>query len=139
MSNYSKKPLIPFAEAPEWNQDIALARSELIGQIDEYLGIHSPEIGITKSLKQFLKAYNKGRVCNEIKRRLEGKRVRKSTYYAWVDRYKRYGLSGLLKGHNNGGCRIAPKMIEEIKCIIWENHLCRFQDIYEDLQVVFNK
>ena len=139
MSNYSKKSLIPFVEAPEWNQDIALARSELIGRADEYIGIHSPEIGITKSLKQFLKAYNKGRVCNEIRKRLKGKRVRKSTYYAWVDRYKCYSLSGLLEGYSNGGCRIAPEIIEEIKRLVWENHLCRYQDIFEDLQVLFSK
>lgn len=134
-----EKTSIPFIQAQEWNQDIALARSELIEQIDEYIDIHSPEIGITKSLKQFLKAYNKGRICSDIRKRLKNKRVRKSTYYVWVDRYKRYSLSGLLKGHNNGGCRIAPEVMEEIKRIIWENHLCRFQDIFEDLQVLFNK
>lgn len=139
MSNYSKKSLIPFIEAPEWNQDIALARSELIGRADEYIDIHSPEIGVTRSLQLFLKAYNKGRVCSEIRKRLKGKRVRKSTYYAWVDRYKRYSLSGLLEGYSNGGCRIAPEIIEEIKRLIWENHLCRYQDIFEDLQVVFSK
>ena len=135
----SEKTFIPFIQAQEWNQGIALARSELIEQINEYIDIHSPEIAITKSLKQFLKAYNKGRVCDEIRKRLKGKRVRKSTYYAWVDRYKCYGLSGLLEGYGNGGCRIASEVMEEIKRLIWENHLCRYQDIYEDLQVLFSK
>ncbi|MCK5493859.1 MAG: hypothetical protein KAJ14_12180, partial [Candidatus Omnitrophica bacterium] len=91
-----EKTSIPFIQAPEWNQDIAIARSEFIGQAEEYIDIHSPEIGITKSIERFLKAYNKGRLCHDIRKRLKDKRVRKSTYYAWVDRYKYYGLSGLL-------------------------------------------
>jgi Integrase core domain/Mu transposase, C-terminal len=135
----SKKTLIPFIEAKGWNQDIALARSELIDKADEYISVHSPEIGITKALNKFLKAYNKGRVCNEIRQILKNKRVRKSTYYAWVDRYKSSGLSGLLNGYNNGGCRIAPEVIGEIKRLIWENHLTLYQDILDDLQVVFSK
>ena len=134
-----EKTTIPFTQAQEWNQDIALARSELMGQADEYIDIHSPEIGITKSIERFLKAYNKGRLCHDIRKRLKDKRVRKSTYYVWVDRYKHYGLSGLLEGYNNGGCRIAPEVIEEIKRLVWENHLCRYQDIYEDLQVLYSK
>lgn len=133
------KSLVPFNETPEWNQDIALARAEFLKQVDKYVDIHSKDLGKTKSLERFLKIYNKGRICQDLRKKLKRKRVRRSTYYDWLRRFKQHGLSGLLKKYNNGGCRITPEVQGEIKRIIWENHLCRYQDIYEDLQVIFSE
>ena len=44
---------------------------------------------------------------------------------------------GLLEGYGNGGCRIPPVFQEEIKKLVWQNHLCRYQDILDDLRVLF--
>ena len=134
-----EKTLIPFSEAPEWNQKIALAKEEFLEQTEKYVELHSSEIGFTKALKRFLQIYSKGRVCNEIRKSLRKKRVRMSTYYNWLNLYKKFGISGLLEKYNNGGCRIDCKVRKEAKRLVWENHLCRYQDIYEDLQILFDK
>ena len=94
-----KKISPSFVEAPGWNQDIASARAELLEQAEKYVVIHSPEFGSTKALERFLKAYNKGFVCKDIRSRLKRMRIRRSTYYNWLKLYKNHGLFGLLEGY----------------------------------------
>jgi transposase InsO family protein len=44
-----------------------------------------------------------------------------------------------LDWYHNPGCRIVPEIKADIEKLIWQDHLTRFQDISEDLQVIFGK
>ena len=132
------KSLVSYIEAPKWKQNIALARTEFLKLANEHIESNeNANIGKTKALKRFVKAFNKGLIGNDIRNRLHDKKGSKDKYYNWTEQYKIYGLSGLLPGYNNGGLKISEDIKEEIKRLVWENHLCRYQDIYEDLGVKF--
>lgn len=129
-----------FSEAPEWNQRIAEARLELLQLMDDFIKSNKSEsFGATKAIKKFCNLFNRGLIGQEIKKKLRNKKLSKSKYYRWVQRYKHYGLSGLLDGYERGGPKIAPEIRQEIERLIWENHLFRYQDLFEDLSVLIGK
>jgi len=133
------KSLIPFTNAQEWNQDIALAKADFLNLVDDFIKSHQVEMGNTRALNRFLKIFNRGQIGQEIREKLRRKIIKKDTFYNWRRQLKNRGLSGLLEGYGNGGCKISPEIKEAIERMIWENHLCRYQDVYEDLQVLFDK
>ncbi len=133
------KSFISFTEASKPAQDLALARADFLNLLNEYIATWQPEIGRTRAIYRFLKLFNNGRIGEEIRQRLHLKSVKKRTFYYWRRRFKSKGLSGLLPQYSNGGCKIPSKVMEAIDRDVWENHLCRYQDVYEDLQVLFNK
>jgi len=139
IQEHKKRSSVRFTQAPEWNQEIALSRVDLLEKGEEFVKIHKAEIGVTKSRKRFLRLYNEGKICQDIKEKLRGRKIKLRTYYRLLKDFTSFGLDGLLEKYNNGGCRIAPEIREAIERMIWENHLCRYQDIHEDLQVLFPK
>jgi len=128
-----------FSEAPKWNQDLALVKADFLNLANEFITIHQAETGRTRALNRFLKLFNSGQIDEEIRQRLRRKNVKKKTFYNWRRRFRNKGLSGLLDQYSNGGCKIPSKVREAIERNVWENHLCRYQDVYEDLYVLFNK
>jgi len=128
-----------FSEASKESQDLALAKADILNLVNEYVALHQAEIGITRALNRFLKLFNSGQIDEEIRQRLRRKNVKKETFYNWRRHFRNKGLSGLLDQYGNGGCKISFKVREAIERNVWENHLCRYQDVYEDLQVLFNK
>jgi len=130
---------IPFFEAPRWNQDIASAKADFLELSDEFIKAHKAEFGTVKALKRCLQAVNRGLIGREIKEKLRGKPVSKTKYYRWVKAYKREGLSGLLEKYGNQGPRTPSEIGEAEERLIWENHECTYQDVYNDLCVMFGK
>ena len=133
----STKSLKPFTEAGDWNQALALAKSDFLDLAKEFIKVHKGEYGKGQALKRFLKAFNGGLIGQDVREKLRRGAISKSTFYGWRQAYRRGGLAGLLEGYGNGGCRIPPVFQEEIKKLIWQNHLCRYQDILDDLRVLF--
>lgn len=133
------KSNIPFFEAPQWNQNIAIAKADFLELSEEVIQVQGAELGTVRALKRFLSAFNRGLTGKEIKEKLRGKPVSKSKYYRWLKAYEREGLSGLLDKYNNGGPRIPSEIRQAIERLIWENHECRFKDVHEDLCVIFSK
>ena len=135
------KSNIPFDQAQDWNREIAFAKADFLDLVKDYIKIHKVEIGKGQALKRFLKAFNRGLMGKDIKKRLRDRHesISKETYYNWRRKFRKHGLSGLLEGYNNGGNRINPIIKEKIERLIWENHLCRYQDICDDLRVMFPK
>jgi len=139
MDKSSEKSLIPFTNARERNQDLALAKADFLNLADEFIKCNKAEIGAGRALNRFLKIFNSDQIGQEIRKKLRRKNIKKNTVYNWRKQFKNKGLSGLLEGYGNGGCKIPLEIREAIERMVWENHLCRFQDIFEDLQVQFNK
>lgn len=133
------KSLISFTEASRENQDLALTKADFLNLANEYIAVHQVEIGVTRALNRFLKMFNSGHIDEKIRQRLRRRSVKKKTFYNWRRCFRKDGLSGLLEQYGNGGCKISLKVREAIERKIWENHLCRYQDIFEDLHVEFNK
>jgi len=133
----SKKSLIPFDQAPEWSREVALAKADFLDLVDQFIRAHKGEIKATKAIRKCLKHFNKGRIGQEIKEKLRGEMVKTRTYYSWRKARDEHGLSGLIDAYNNGGLRFSVEVKETIQRLIWENHLCRYQDIFEDLGVIF--
>jgi hypothetical protein len=132
------RSMIRFLEAPDWAQEEAKAREDFLHLFAEFQSVHK-ELAKGNALKKFLHAFNSGRIGESIREGLTKKRVRRSTYYNWQRDFSRYGISGLLPMWNNGGCRINPKVREEIERFIWSEHLCRYVDIYNHLRIKFPK
>ena len=135
----SPKSLIPFTDAQKWNQDLALAKADFLNLADEFIKLHQAEFGATRGIKRFLKIFNTGYIGQEIREKLRRKTITKETFYNWRRGFNNEGLSGLLEKYGNGGSRIAPEIKEAMERNVWENHLCRYQDVFEDLQVLFSK
>lgn len=135
----STKSLIPFTNAQEWNQDLALAKADFLNLADEFIKSHQAEFGATIAIKQFLKTFNRRHIGQEIREKLRKETITKETFYNWRRGFNNEGLSGLLEKYGNGGCRISPEIKEAMERNVWENHLCRYQDVFEDLQVLFSK
>ena len=133
-----KKPPYSFHEAPEWNQERALSKADVLKQADEFLSTHL-KLGKDKGLMRFVKLFNNDFVDRDLREKLRDKKFSIDKFYAWSKRHELFGLTGLLDWYHNPGCRIAPEIRSHIEKLIWENHLCRFQDISEDLQVIFGK
>jgi transposase InsO family protein len=137
----SHKSIIPFLEAPDWKQDRAKAREDLLLLFDKWKRTHN---GLSKKelVKGFLRAFNRGLIGGDIKKNLkktkEGK-VSRTTLYRWQEIYTKSGISALLPEDYNIGCRINPVIQEAINKLVWQNHLCRIQDIMDDLGVLFPK
>ncbi len=140
---YSGKSLVPFAEASQWAQDIAKARSEFLKQSAEYIELYAKEGGKTKALHKVLRAYQKKHLFNDLRGKLGSikldKKISKSTYYEWRKAYKKHSLSGLLPEWGNTGDRTSIEVKKKIHELVWENHLCRPQDVIDDLKVCFGK
>jgi putative transposase len=134
----SPRSLIRFLEAPDRAQEEAKAREDFLHLFTDFQGAHK-ELSKGDALEKFLNAFNRGRIGESIREGLIKKRVRRSTFYNWQRDFSRYGISGLLPGWNNGGCRINPKVREEIERFIWSEHLCRYVDIYNHLRIKFPK
>ena len=139
MDKSSEKSLIPFTNAQEWNQDLALAKNDFLNLADDFIKCHKAEIGPGRARNRFLKLFNSGHIGQEIRKKLRRKNIKKETSYDWQKKFKDKGLSGLLEGYGNGGCKSSPEIKEAMERMVWENHLCRYQDVFEDLQVLFNK
>lgn len=139
MNDKTLKSLVPFTEAKEQNQNIALAKADFLNLADEFIKSHQAEFGATIAIKRFLKIFNRGHIGQEIREKLRRETITKETFYNWRKRFNNKGLSGLLEKYGNGGCRIAPEIKEAMERNVWENHLCRYQDVFEDLQVLFSK
>jgi transposase InsO family protein len=78
-------------------------------------------------------------IDKDLREKLRDKKFSIDKYYKWSKRYELFGLAGLLDWYHNPGCRIVPEIKSYIEKLIWENHLCRFQDIFEDLGIIFGK
>lgn len=139
MNDKTLKLLVPFTNAKEWNQDFALAKADFLNLAYEFIKSHRVGSGAAITIKQFLKTFNRGHIGQEIREKLRKETITKKTFYNWRRRFNNNGLSGLLEKYGNGGCRIAPEIKEAMERNVWENHLCRYQDVFEDLQVLFSK
>ena len=133
-----KKPPYSFHEAPKWNQKIALSRADVLNRANEFISTR-PELGKDKSLMRFVQLFNNDLIDKELREKLRDKEFSTYKYYRWSGRYELFGLAGLLDWYHNPGCRIAPEIRSYIEKLIWENHLCRYQDISEDLKIIFGK
>ena len=134
-----KKSLIPFDQASDRSREIALAKARLLDLVDEFVKVHEGEITATEAVQRCLKHFNRGLIGQEIRGKLRRENVKARTYYSWRRARDENGLSGLTEAYNNGGRRISPEVKREIEKLVWEDHLCRFQDIKEDLKVIFPK
>lgn len=126
-----------FLKAPKWSQERAIAKDEFFDLAEDFIDKYELELGRDRALKRFLSAFNKGQIGDDIKPRLRNKAISKATYHRWFQGKKEKGLCGLLEHYNNGGCRISEEIRQEIERLIWENHLCRYQDVHDDLGVKF--
>ena len=140
----SSRPVIAYVEAKEWQRKYAESKEDFLLLAQDYIAKNEKEFGKSGALKRFLKAFNEGRIGEQIRGRLRKKSVSKTTYYDWINAYhperkeaERGNVSGLIEHYNNGGVRIRPETREEIERLIWEDHLCRYQDIHNDLGVKF--
>ncbi|MFC1867673.1 DDE-type integrase/transposase/recombinase [Thermodesulfobacteriota bacterium] len=137
--SHSQQSTIPFTQTPEWNREIALAKADFLELTGKFIAAHKDEFGKTEALNRFLKVFNRGLIGQEVRGKLRKKIVKPRTYYLWRNAFKCKGLSGLLERYNNGGIRIPPEIREEGEKLVWQNHLCRYQDVYDDLEVIFQK
>ena len=127
-----------FTEAPEWSQNIALTRADILKKYDEFLAVHS-NLQKIKGTQRYVELFNNGLVDKDLREKLKDKKISKNTLYRWTKDFKNKGLPGLLCAWNNGGCRIDPEVQRTIESLIWKNHLCTYQDILEDLQYLVLK
>jgi putative transposase len=134
-----KKSLIPFDQASDRSREIALAKARLLDLVEEFVKTHKDELKATEAVRRCLDHFNRGLIGQEIKGKLRREKVKVRTYYSWRKARDEHGLSGLTEAYNNGGLRIAPDIKKQIESLVWENHLCRYQDIHEDLKVIFQK
>ena len=140
MINFNKlsdKTTTPFDQASDWNQKIAEAKADFLELVDGFIKFHQTEPGKTKMLKQFLKRFNQGLVGQKTRERLRCSKITLPTYYRWQRAFDMKGLSGLLEGYGKKSCRIDPEIREEIEKIVWEKHLCQYQDVFEYLEFIF--
>lgn len=127
-----------FNEAAEWNQELALAKQDVLKCCDDFLAAH-PQLGKVKGTQRFVELFNNGMIHQDLKNRVKDGRISKYKLRNWGNDFEEHGLGGLLYGWNNGGCRIDPEVREKIEWLVWKNHLCRFMDVYEDLELSVNK
>jgi len=133
-----KKPPCSFHEAPEWNQKRALLKADILKMADEFISTH-PKLGKDKGLMRFVEFFNNDFIDRDLRGKLRDKKFSIDKYYNWSKRHELFGLTGLLDWYHNPGCRIVPEIRTYIKKLIWQDHLTRFKDIFEDLQVIFGK
>jgi len=133
------KSLIPFDQASDRSREIALGKARLLDLVDEFVKAHKGELKATEAVRRCLKHFNKGLIGQEIREKLRRESVKARTYYSWRKARDENGLSGLTEAYNNGGLRIAPDIKKQIESLVWEDHLCRYQDIHEDIRVLFPK
>ena len=124
-----------FNEAPEWNQEFALAKQDVLKCFDDFLSAH-PQLGKVKGRQRFIELFNNGMIHQDLKGRVRDGEISKDKLRNWGNNFKEYGLDGLLYEWNNGGCRIDPEVREKIEWLVWKNHLCRFMDVFEDLELL---
>ena len=124
-----------FNEAPEWNQELALAKQDVLKCCYDFLSAH-PQLGKEKGKQRFVELFNNGMIHQDLKGKVKNGKISKDKLRNWGKDFEEYGLDGLLYEWNNGGCRIDPEVREKIKWLVWKNHLCRFMDVYEDLQLL---
>ena len=127
-----------FNEAPEWNQELALAKQDVLKCCYDFLSAH-PQLGKEKGKQRFVELFNNGMIHQDLKGKVKNGKISKDKLRNWGKDFEEYGLDGLLYEWNNGGCRIDPEVREKIEWLVWKNHLCRFMDVYEDLELLANK
>jgi len=127
-----------FNEAPGWNQEFCLAKQDVLKCLDDFLAAHL-QLGKVKGTRRFVELFNNGMIHQGLKDRVKDGRISKDKLRNWRNDFDKYGLDGLLYGWNNGGCRIDLEAREVMERLVWRNHLCRFMDVYEDLELLVNK
>lgn len=135
-----------YAQASESAREIAEIRAAILKLYDEFMASHQAKLGIEKARQRFIELWNNDLFGRDIKERWndfnkKNNRKRdsdlsKDKLRNWEISFKESGLSGLLEHFNNGGVRTDPKVIEIITKLIFENHLVRYKDIYEALQII---
>ena len=124
-----------FNEAPEWNQEFALAKQDVLKCCDDFLAAH-PQLGKGKGRQRFVELFNNGLIHEGLRVRVKDGEISKDKLRNWRKGFEKKGLVGLLYEWNNGGDRIDPEVREKIEWLVWKNHLCRFMDVFEDLELL---
>jgi len=127
-----------FNEAPGWNQEFSLAKQDVLRCCDDFLAAH-PQLGRVRGRVRFVELFNSGLIHSDLKVRVKDGRISKDKLRNWRKGFEEKGLVGLLYEWNNGGDRIDPEVREKIEWLVCKNHLCKFVDVYEDLQLSVDK
>lgn len=130
--------MIRFNECPEWNQEFALAKQDVLQCCDDFLAAHL-QLGKVKGTQRFIELFNNGMIHQDLKDRVKDGEISRDKLRNWRGDFEKDGLDGLLYEWNNGGDRIDPEVREKIESLVWKRHLCRFMDVYEDLQLLVDK
>ena len=117
-----------------------MAREELLRAVEKDVAACKNDYGRTEATKLFLSLFNRGLIYEDIRQKLKAKTLSLQTLYRWQKLYNKQGLSGLLYRYKTDNCfRIPPDIRVTIERLIWEDHRCRYQDIFEDLAVKHGK
>jgi transposase InsO family protein len=129
-----------FLSAPQWSQDRALAKADLICKAEEFMKIHGSAFRSSgEAIRRFLNLFNDKKIGEEIRESLPKKKISFRSFYRWKRSYESKGLVGLLEHYNNGGPKIDAEVMETIRTLIWKNHLSTDTDIFEDLHSLVSK
>ncbi|MFZ0928123.1 MAG: transposase family protein [Syntrophobacteraceae bacterium] len=133
------------SELSETQMRIAEAREAFLDLAKDHVDMNERELGRLRALKRFLSSFNRGLIGSEIREKLRKKTVSKTTYFRWLSKHEGKGnsevkgLAALADAYSASGTKIPQDIQCEIEKLVWENHLCRYQDVFDDLEVVFRK
>lgn len=136
------------SQVPEWAREIAIIRVEILKRFDEFFSANSENLGIKKAMGRYCELFNKGLIDNEVRQRwgAELKKLGRSRQAKlsvhmlkrWKRQRKKDGLRGLIESYGNPP-RTNAGVLKAIERFIWNDHLARYQDIFDYLPVLAKK